>query len=164
MNAVARPESAKKSAGLLGYELFQIAYVTNDLDRAVKEVSEIYGIRNWTHIDPGTMRIALAWTNGQQIEIIETAPDQHVPLYDDWIDRKGAFVTRHHHFGYFINSDAEWDLLRSQIAASGRKVWMDVETEAMKVIYVDAPEFGHFLEYIYPNEHGHAFFSGIASN
>ncbi|MDF8335296.1 hypothetical protein [Novosphingobium cyanobacteriorum] len=164
MTRVVRPPSSAKPAGLLGYELFQTAYVSNDLDRAVQVIGDAYGFANWSYIDAGVMRIALAWSNGQQYEVIETARDQTQPLYDDWIDRTGDFVIRHHHFGYFVNSDEEWELLRSQITAAGRKLWMDVDTGTMKVIYIEAPELGHFLEYIYPNEEGRHFYTQCAAN
>lgn len=164
MTIVTRPPRASRPAGLLGYELFQTAYVTNDLDRAVKVIGDAYGFANWSMIDAGVMRIALAWSNGQQYEVIETAHDQHQPLYDDWIDRSGDFVIRHHHFGFFINSDEEWQLLRDQIAAAGRKMWMDIDTGTMKVIYIEAPELGHFLEYIYPNEESRQYFSQYGAN
>lgn len=164
MNTVVRPPRAAQPVGLLGYELFQLAYVTNDLERAVKLLGESYAITNWSYIEAGVMRVALAWTNGQQIELIETAKEQYQPLYDDWIGRKGDFVIRHHHYGYFINSEEEWALLRQQITKAGRKMWMDIEVEAMKVIYIEAPELGHFLEYIFPNEAGGAYYSSLAAN
>lgn len=164
MITVPRPSKAPKPVGLLGYEQFQTAYVTNDLARAKKALGDIYGIRNWSDVDGGVMRIALAWSNGLQFELIETASDQHQPLYDDWIQRDGDFVIRHHHLGYFVNSNDEWQLLRRQIEAVGREIWMDIDTGVMKVIYIEAPELGHFLEYIFPNEEGRKFFSGCASN
>ncbi|MDO7836346.1 VOC family protein [Sphingobium sp. HBC34] len=164
MHSVVRPPRALHPVGLLGYELFQLAYVTNDLERAVTLMGDNYAITNWSYIDAGVMRIALAWSNGQQIELIETATDQYQPLYDDWIDKKGDFVIRHHHFGYFVNSDEEWASLRGQIATAGRKTWMDIEIDTMKVIYIEAPELGHFLEYIYPTAEGRAYYGSIAAN
>jgi hypothetical protein len=161
--SIDRPASAKSPGGLLGYDKFQIAYVTNDLDRAVDIFRAKHNIRNWTIFDGGVMHIALAWVNGQQIELIQTH-GAHQPLYDDWIDKAGDFVIRHHHFGYFVYSDAEWQQLRAQLKTDGRALPMAADTEMLKVIYAEAPELGHYLEYIYPNEKGKAFFESVASN
>ncbi len=158
-----RPAGIAKPAGLLGYEQFQTAYVTNDLDRAMETFRRSYNIAHWTMMDAGVMQIGLAWSNGQQIELIQTGSDP-IPLYDDWIDKAGDFVIRHHHFGYFIHSDEEWALLRKQIAADGRPMLLDIEIETLRAIYVSAPELGHFLEYIFPNEQGKAFFESVAAN
>ena len=160
---ITRPHKAAQPTGLLGYDKFQTAYVTNDLKRAVETLRAAYSIENWTVVDAGVMRVALAWINGQQIEIVQTTGDAQ-PLYDDWINKTGEFVIRHHHFGYFIYDDAEWALLREQLARDGRPLLMDVDTGALKAIYVYAPELGHFLEYIFPNEQGKAFFESIAAN
>lgn len=160
---IARPERAARPTGLLGYDKFQTAYVTTDLDRAVDTLRSAYKIENWTLLDVGVMRIGLAWINGQQIEIIETFGD-HQPLYDDWIDKAGEFSIRQHHFGYYIYDNTEWILLRQQLAQDGRPLLMDVDTGALKIIYVYAAELGHFLEYIFPNEQGKAFFESVAAN
>ncbi len=162
-SVVDRPQSAGMPAGLLGFEKFQTAYVTNDLDRAVDSFRSLHNIQNWTIFDAGSMRVALAWTNGNQIEIIDTA-DEYFPLYDDWIDKHGDFALRFHHFGYFVQNDAEWDHLKALLAASGRDLPLETETETLKVIYAAAPELGHFLEFIYPNTHGKAFFESVAAN
>lgn len=111
MITINRPEKASRPAGLLGHDKFQIAYVTNDLERAMEIFSERYRMENWTVLDAGIMRIALAWTNGQQFELIHTS-EEYLPLYDDWIDKAGGFVIRHHHFGYLIYGDDEWTMLR----------------------------------------------------
>ena len=161
--AIDRPAAAQRPAGLLSYDKFQTAYVTNDLDQAIELFGEQYNIRNWTVFDPGVMRIALAWTNGQQIELIHVSTG-YMPLYDNWIDKAGPFVIRHHHFGYFVHSEAEWSLLRNQLKTYGRPLTMDDETEMLKVIYVEAPALGHYLEYIFPTEAGKAFFESVASN
>lgn len=162
--SINRPARSIKPAGLLGYDKFQIAYVTNDLERAIEIFREDHNIQNWTVFDAGGgMRIALAWTNGQQIELIHTGA-LDMPLYDDWVDKNGEFTIRHHHFGYFIYDDAEWAQLNRQIEAGNRRRMMDADTEMLKVIYIDAPELGHYLEYIYPNEKGKAFFESVASN
>ena len=163
MITINRPAKADKPAGLLGYDKFQIAYVTNDLERAMETFSQRLKIENWTTLDAGIMRIALAWVNGQQFELIQTSAE-HLPLYDDWIDKGGDFVISHHHFGYFVYSDEDWAGLRANLEAYGQPLAMDADTEMMKVIYVYAPELGHYLEYLYPNVQGKSFFENVAAN
>lgn len=159
-----RPARTGKPTGLLGYDYFQDGYITNDIERAMATLKDSMGITNWTVLsNPGVMEIRLAWINGKQIELIETEGEFN-PLYDHWIDKGGEFAIRHHHFGYYLYDDAEWAQLNRQIDALGRKRLMEAEIDMLKVIYVDAPEVGHYLEFIYPNEKGKAFFESVASN
>lgn len=41
---------------------------------------------------------------------------------------------------------------------------MDSDTDMMKVVYVYAPELGHYLEYIFPNDKGKYFLESAAEN
>lgn len=162
-----RPASAAKPTGSLGFEIFQTAYVVRDLDEAIKTFQEKYGVKNFTLLPmppmegETSMRIALAWSAGHQIELIE-AKGPGVELYTDWMI-EGRDI-RQHHFGYLIHNDEEWAALKSQLAAEGREYVSAGDGGICEFIYVDAPELGHYLEYVYPNEQGKAFFESVASN
>ncbi len=118
-----RPPAAAKPAGSLGFELFQTAYVVRDLDAAMKTFKDNFGLGEFTMLpmppmaEGASMRIALAWTAGHQIELIE-AKGPGLELYTDWM-LEGRNI-RQHHFGYLIRDDAEWAALEKKLKDEGR--------------------------------------------
>lgn len=164
---VNRPATAAASGGSLGFELFQTAYVVRDLDAAIATFANSYGVRNFTPLPvppmggETSMRIALAWSAGHQIELIE-ARGPGLELYTDWMV-EGRDI-RQHHFGYFIHDDAEWTALEAKLKAEGKDYAFAGDGGICQFIYVEAPELGHYLEFVYPNEQGKAFFESVAAN
>ncbi len=162
-----RPPAAAKPAGSLGFELFQTAYVVRDLDAAMKTFKDNFGLGEFTMLpmppmaDGASMRIALAWTAGHQIELIE-AKGPGLELYTDWM-LEGRNI-RQHHFGYLIRDDAEWAALEKKLKDEGRDYVSAGDGGICLFIYVDAPELGHYLEFVYPNAEGKAFFEQVAAN
>jgi hypothetical protein len=163
MIEIVRPGAPARPAGLLGYEQFQSAYVTNDMDLALERFRRDYNLQNWTIPDVTGIKIALAWTQGQQIEIIDPL-DSGNRLYTDWIADHDGFVLRFHHLGYFVHDDAEWSHLKVELAARRIEPASEIEVSMLKAIYIHAPELGHYLVYIYPNSEGTAFFESVAAN
>lgn len=163
---VTRPPRAAHAKGSLGYEIFQNAYIVRDLEAGMAAFAK-YGIADFTvlpmpEMPEGTvMRIALAWTAGHQIELIQ-ASGPGVELHGTWL-REGQDIALHH-FGYFINSDEEWAELEARLAAEGRPYVSSGDAGICKFIYVDAPELGHYLEFVYPSESGRALFGSVAAN
>lgn len=164
---VTRPPAAAAPAGSLGFELFQTAYVVRDLDAAIDLFKANYGMGEFTRLpipamDGGaSIRVALAWNAGHQIELIE-AKGPGLELYTDWmIDGRDI---RHHHFGYFIHSDEEWAALEAKLKAEGKPHVFAGDGGICQFIYVDAPELGHYLEYVYLNAEGKTLFANVAVN
>jgi hypothetical protein len=163
---VARPPVQPSGGdGFLTKMHFQVAYVTSDLARAKALFAERYGLKGYAEMggdDPATgdsLNVALAWAGGTMYELIEA----HGPAWGFYHSRLPAegFAVRHHHLGYLLQSEAEWDALEAEIARQGRAVaFRAVMDGFMRAIYIDAPELGHYLEYIYPEADGVAFFGG----
>lgn len=152
-----------QAPGTLGFDLFQTAYVTNDFDRAKGVFGDRFGVSNWTVVHPAEhVSIGIAWMNGHQIELIE-AVKADAPMYNDWLGTQD-FVIRHHHFGYYVYSPEEWARLDAVIAKEGRTVVLEGDGGIVQFRYVYAEELGHYLEYVYPNEAGKAFFESAATN
>ena len=154
------------ATGLLGFEHFQNAYVTNDLARAVEIFRESYGITAFTIFDtalpaPATMRVALVWNGGVMIELIE-ATGPGTEMYTERLP--DSFAIKHHHFGYLIESEAQWASLERFILAEGKTIALRYEGEMFRVVYVDAPELGHYLEFIMPTLAGRDFFNDVESS
>lgn len=153
-------------AGLMRAEHFQMAYATNDIDRAQALFGERYGIRNWTRLEGqlpagGAIRVELAWVGTVMYELISAEGDGSA-IYMDRLPTGEGFHLKHHHLGYLIDSQAEWQAL---IALAGEDlVHHSVNAGFMTSCFVAAPELGHYLEFIRPEAAGRAFFENVARN
>ena len=164
---VKRPGPTTAPGGSLGCEMFQTAYTVRDLDAAKKAFSDNYGVTRFLDLpmpamEGGTsMRIALAWVGGNQVELIE-AKGPGLELYTDWM--KGGEAIRLHHFGYFVHSDEEWAAVEKKLAEEGKEHVFAGDGGICQFIYVKAEELGHYLEFVYPNEQGKALFESVPNN
>lgn len=155
--------------GLMRKEQFQTGYVTNDLDQACKVLAERYGIDNFSFIDGemaggGRIRVAFAWVGGNMYEIIDARGGSEADFYTSRLPKDG-FGLVFHHLGYMIHSQEEWDTVRAEIAERDMAVALHTEVpDFMDAIYIEAPELGHYLEYIFPAQGGLAFFDAVPVN
>ncbi len=151
--------------GLLRAEHFQIAYVTNDLDRACAVFGEQYGVKAFSRLDAdlpdmGEIHIRLAWVGGVMLELIQAA-GPGMAFYNDRLPAD-AFAIRHHHFGYLVDGVAPWEALRRRVEAEGRPIPFEGGTAAyMRFFYVEAADLGHYLEYFVLGPDGNAFFENV---
>jgi hypothetical protein len=139
----------------------QIAYVTNDLDRALaiwRDEFDVPSFHVFTNDMPGLetshpyqLRIALANVGGTEIELIEplngTAPLHAEPLPED-----GTFAMCFHHvamriegaLGDFESHMASLDPVRHPV------VWTGGFGELMRYAYTDERNtLGHYLEHVW---------------
>jgi extradiol dioxygenase family protein len=160
------PDAAK---GLLCAEHFQMAYATNDIDRALVLFGERYGITKWARLEGalpagGHIRVELAWVGSIMYELM-WANGQGAAIYMDRLPASDGFHIHHHHLGYMLDSDAQWDALMAEVAAKGHAMPHVSHNDGfMKSCFVDAPELGHYLEYICPEPAGRAFFESVPGN
>jgi extradiol dioxygenase family protein len=147
----------RRSDSLLGYEHFQNAYVTNDLDRAVAMLGDTFGVEEFQYTKDfplpggGVIDVAMAWAGNVMIEILQgrgnpnSFYERHIPSSD--------FAVKFHHFGYVVRDQATWDGLLERIAREKRDIPFEgSQPGVVSWIYIDAPELGHYLEYIMPSE------------
>ena len=67
--------------------------------------------------------------------------------------------------GYLLHDRESWDAVEREIAESGTPVaFRTVNPGFIDAVYIDAPELGHYLEYIYPEAAGVQFFEAIPAN
>jgi hypothetical protein len=166
---VRRPNSSvRPGEGLLKAEHFQIAYVTNDAQRACQVFKDRYGVKAFGPLDANTpdggqIHIELAWVGGVMFEIIE-ASGPGTDFYNDRLPTDD-FAVRHHHFGYLTHDEPGWDALQDEIRRGGRSVAMSGHIEGfMRFCYVEAPELGHYLEYFLLDPAGVAFFENVPAS
>lgn len=139
---------------------FQIAYVTNDFEKAVRVFRTDYGIPDFLIRDGEytvntpqgpehiVMRAGLAFVGDTNIELIQsTAGDSK--FYDQVLP-SDRFAIAHHHIGFHIKELDAWTKFRENIGNSGNRIAVEGSSEAVKWIYVDKrQELGHLLEYVW---------------
>lgn len=153
---------------LLKAEHFEIAYATTDLDRAKALFAHRFGITEWAPLggplpQGGEISILLGWAGGVMYELLTASG----PGSDIYVGRLPAdrFAVQHHHFGYLIRDAEEWAALEAEIARQGWPAPVNHTIPGfMRQIFVEVPELGHLLEYLWPEPAGLAFFDSVPSN
>jgi hypothetical protein len=140
---------------LLHNDHFQIAYVTNDIDRAVEVFRDRFGVATFRRNDndlPNGAKSAIrsAWIGSMMYEICYGS-GPGMELYTDSAPPGAGFVLRFHHFGYLVPDDTAWEALEREIERGGWRVRMRSDIPGLfRVCYVETPELGHFLEFVLP--------------
>lgn len=168
-DALKRPRAAFSPAkGLLRTEHFQMAYATSDIDRACAIFKDRYGIREFRRLEGqlpagGNIRVELAWVGTIMYELI-TASGPGSDLYVGRLPADG-FSIRHHHLGFLIHDEAEWDALMQAIENGNWTMPSKSSSPGfMQSCFVDVPELGHYFEYLFPEPAGLAFFESVPGN
>ena len=165
-----RPPSAFDPAqGVLRAEQFQIAYATNDIEQAQALFAERLGVTQWRALDGptsegGEIDVRLAWVGPTMYELI-TCNGPGSELYMDRLPAGPGFKLKHHHLGLLIHDEAEWNALLAEAEVKGHKVpRISLNAQFMTSCFVDVPELGHYLEYLWPAQAGKDFFEGVPGN
>jgi hypothetical protein len=149
--------------GLFRADHFQMAYATNDIDQACALFRDRFGISEFARLEGklaagGRIRVELAWVGSIMYELM-WAEGPGSAIYMDRLPDVRGLQLRHHHLGYLIDDEAQWQAL---VAGAGeRVVYLNENRDFMSVCFVDAPELGHYLEYIWPSDAGRAFFESV---
>jgi extradiol dioxygenase family protein len=166
---VTRPSATyRPGSGLLRNDHFQVAYATNDIDRACDMFSNQLGIKEFRRLEGpmaagGHARVELAWVGGTMYELIAASG----PGSDIYVSRlpSGSFAIRHHHLGFLIHDEAQWHALESDAARIGKTLLEKSNSPGfLQKCFVDVPELGHYFEYIFPEQAGIDFFESVPGN
>ena len=142
-----------------GAAVQQIGYATTDCEEAVRRYGERYGVANFlllpntvSTIAPGrtaTINVAMAFVNGTMIELIEPAGGADT-IYREVLPASG-FAVRHHHLGYAMFNDDEWDAMQREIERQKIAVVLSGESPGVvRYQYIDLrADIGHYVEYLY---------------
>lgn len=155
-------------AGLMRSEVFQIAYATNDMDRACAIFAEQFGVKAFRRLEGalpegGHVRMEIGWASGMMYELV-CASGAGGDVFRTHLPEEG-FAIRLHHLGYFLPSAEAWEAVLKEIKASGRVIARETSIPGfLKAVIVEAPELGHYLEYILPEPGGLEFFQGAPNN
>jgi hypothetical protein len=165
-----------RALGDLFANVWQIAYVTRDLDRGMVELRERFGVEHCVEVptagatflrgdEPAEwdVRVAMGARGGLIVELIEPVAGE-VDFYRRFLPGEGSPALRLHHLASFVPAGEEvWSSLTELLAASGLKVdYTVLIPERVRAGYVDTTaELGHFLEVCQLQEADIEFFSGL---
>lgn len=149
---------------------FQIGYVTHNVEQAISAMFGADAISSFLILDVARgrddpeiifNRIALSFRGDLNIEFIE--PTQRPEgIFTPALSTSPQSPSTFHHFGYLLDDEADWDRIEQE-ARSGGALALGVHTPGMmRYMYVDRrPDLGHYAEYIWLEEGGHAMFEKV---
>jgi hypothetical protein len=165
-----------RALGDLFTNIWQVAYVTADLDRGMEALRDRFGVEDCTEVptagatflrgnEPAEWeaRIAMGARGGVIVELIEPVRGE-VDFYRRFLPEDGSTALRFHHLATFIpTGDEAWSSLTELLAASGLKVdYTVLIPDRVQAGYVDTTaELGHFMEVCQLQEADIEFFSGL---
>ena len=136
----------------------QIAYVTTDMDEALRRIDEAFGLNRFyfintkeqpTHADQPALKIALVRTAGTEFEVIEPLGYKD-EVWSDPLPKDGSFALKFHHIAATIHGTlkdferyrATWDAGKHPIVVDGSA------GDEARWFYTDEREtLGHYLEH-----------------
>lgn len=154
-----------------GLRHHQIAYVTNDLDRALRQFSESMGLERYYLIDtqqepshPGqpALKIALVRSAGTEFEIIQPL-GYNDAVWSSALPADGSFTLKFHHLGVTVDGPVEeferyratWDAQHHPIVVDG---WAG---DMARWFYTDErATLGHYLEHCWFSDELKAHMAG----
>ena len=152
--------------------IFQIAYVTNDLRRAVSVFQEEQGIKELAIFDDFTLdvegggqtviNVGLAYVGETQLEIIEPVSGE-VEIYRTWLPEE--FAVRHHHFCHRLDSVAELEAVQTRYQQSGYTISLAARLGETRLFYADTTRLlDHYQEYAWIDSEAEAFMATLPRN
>jgi Glyoxalase/Bleomycin resistance protein/Dioxygenase superfamily len=156
---------------LMSAPLVQMAYVTNDFDRAIELFKMHYGVGKFLEMRdfemmtwPGQMAIqniglAYAGDSPVQIELIQPLSG-YMQVYIEPLQTATDFKLVFHHQAHLAKSPEMFDAMRAAAIAVDHQIVIDGETTGgSRYIYTDnRSTIGHHIEYIY---HPEAVWEGL---
>ncbi len=152
--------------------VFQIAYVTNDLRRAVSVFHSEEGVEQLAIFDDFTLdieggrtaviNVALGYVGETQLEIIEPVSGE-VDLYRTWLPEE--FALRHHHFCHRLDSVEELEALQAKYEQGGYAIPLSASLGETRLFYADTTAvLDHYQEYAWIDSEAEQFMATLPRN
>jgi catechol 2,3-dioxygenase-like lactoylglutathione lyase family enzyme len=152
--------------------VFQIAYVTNDLRRAVSDFQTHQGVNQLAIFDdfalevPGdrqaVINVALGYVGDVQLEIIEPVSGE-VDLYRSWLPDE--YALRHHHFCHRLDSIEELEAAQHKYEQDGYPIALEARLGETRLFYADTTKLlDHYQEYAWISAESDAFMATLPRN
>jgi hypothetical protein len=158
--------------------VWQLGYVTSDLDRAIDFMSERFGLEHCRPLSAATatflaggkavdwdVKVAMGARGGLIVELIEPVAGE-IDFYTRVLPGGGEFAVRLHHLATFTETgDEEWARIEALLAASGLAVdYTVLIPDRVRAGYVDTTaELGHWLEICQLQREDIEFFTALVN-
>jgi hypothetical protein len=168
-----------EALGDLFANIWQVCYVTPDLDRAMEKMGERLGITNFTEvpIDTATFlkggepvawetRVAMGARGGPIVELIEPVSGE-VDFYRRFLPENGDAGVGFHHLAVLVPlGDEAWESVNALLAENELPVeYTILIPERARLGYVDTADWlGHWLEICQLQPADTEFFSGLIAD
>ena len=161
--------------GDLFANIWQVAYVTDDLDRAMETAKQRFGVEQMIEVPTGgefyagdelvewNTRIAMGARGGLIFELIQPVSGE-VDFYRRFLPKDGGLGF--HHFAAFVaDGDEQWDSLKAVLARQGLRIdYTLIIPGRVRAGYVDtSADLGHYLEVCQLKPDDIATFSGLVT-
>jgi hypothetical protein len=159
--------------------VWQLGYVTTDLDRAIDLMADRFGLDHCMKLpsagatflvgeEPAEWeaKFAMGARGGLILELIEPVAGE-IDFYTRYLPADGSFAVRFHHAATFIAAgDHEWDRVRRLLAASGHQIqYTMVMPRRVRAGYIDtSAELGHWLEVCQLEREDREFFTALVAD
>jgi Glyoxalase/Bleomycin resistance protein/Dioxygenase superfamily len=174
----AKPRPVSALADLLA-NVWQLGYVTTDLDRATEFMADRFGLTDCRRLPsdtatflagdqpvPWEVKVAMGARGGLIVELIEPVGGE-IDFYTDVLPGDGReFAVRLHHVAtYMATGDDEWARIEALLARSDLKVDYTVLIPGrVRAGYVDTrAALGHWLEICQLQREDIEFFSALVA-
>jgi hypothetical protein len=153
------------TGGLAVLEHFQMAYVTNDIERACDLFRRNLGVREFCKLEGptpagGYIHAEFAWVGTLMYEIIHaTGPGSE--FFMDRLPGCDEFALAHHHLGFLVQNQQQWDGVLRNAEAQAFPVLQRNVNPLVEVCFVAVPGMAHYLEYLYATPVGMEFFENV---
>jgi hypothetical protein len=180
--SAARPSSALfadprpiEALGDLFANLWQVCYVTPDLDRGMKELRDLFGVENSTEVPvegasfrkggeeiEWVPRVAMGARGGLIIELIEPVSGE-VEFYRRFLPKDGGVLGLHHLAMLVPLGDEAWDAVEKLLGEHGMAFeYTILIPNRARLGYVDTTaRLGHYIELCQLEKADTDFFSGL---
>ncbi len=154
------PRPVEALADLLA-NVWQLGYVTTDLDHAIEFMAERFGLEDCRRLPsdtatflagdqpvPWEVKVAMGARGGLIVELIEPVAGE-IDFYTEVLPDRGEFAVRLHHVAtHTATGEDEWRRLEALLAQSSLRVDYTVLIPGrVRAGYVDTrAELGHWLE------------------
>jgi hypothetical protein len=171
------PRPVNALADLLA-NVWQLGYVTTNLDRAIEFMAERFGLQDCRNLPSDTatflaggtpkrweVKVAMGARGGLIVELIEPVAGE-IGSYTEVLPDNSEFAVRLHHIAtYTATGDPEWDRIKTILARSNLRVDYTVLIPGrVRAGYVDTrAELGHWLEICQLQREDIEFFSALVA-
>jgi hypothetical protein len=173
----ANPRPVTALADLLA-NVWQLGYVTTDLDRATEFMADRFGLTDCRRLPsdtatflagdqpvPWEVKVAMGARGGLIVELIEPVAGE-IDFYTEVLPAGGEFAVRLHHVATYTEpGDPEWDRIETLLAKSNLTVDYTVLIPGrVRAGYVDTrAELGHWLEICQLQREDIEFFTALVA-